>query len=273
MRFGIVADPHIAPSDTAPYAWHNTMELPRSLELLDAALDWLRGQQVDALVLLGDVTEAADPASFAAVRDRLVGCGVPVLTVPGNCDLDPVTGAMTAYEQFAGEWRAIAPAVVSLAGGFAIELIGLAAEPDANGLRGVRATATGEPAAPIVLTHYSVLDLDPDLVRAGFRHSGNLTNRAEIEAGLRGSEAPVVVIHGHLHVHDARSDGNLLHLSCAALVEPPHHVSVIDVINGDDEITVERRAHSVQAFDVAHLPVFAPDRQQWRWSNGFWLSQ
>jgi len=118
-----------------------------------------------------------------------------------------------------------------------------------------------------------MLDFEPDLAKAGFKHSGNLTNRAEIEAALRESGAPTVVIHGHLHMHEARISRSLLHLSCAALIEPPHHVSVIDITTGADSIVVERRAHSVHPFAVERLPVFAPEYGYWVWTSGAWSAK
>ncbi len=90
MRLGIISDPHCSPPDAEPYLWHNTVDLPRSGELLDAALDWLGAQEIDTLVLLGDLTEAADADSFVVVRERALGLGVPLLAVPGNCDVDPI---------------------------------------------------------------------------------------------------------------------------------------------------------------------------------------
>ena len=120
------------------------------------------------------------------------------------------------------------------------------------------------------MTHYPVLDFEPDLAAAGFKHSGNLTNRAEIEASLRQSGAPTVVIHGHLHIHEARISGPLLHLSCAALIEPPHQVSVIEISGTPDHREVARWSQSVRAFDVERLPVFAPDNGRWIWRGDAW---
>jgi predicted phosphodiesterase len=273
MRLGIISDIHCAPADAEPYVWHNTVDLSRSLELLDAGLDWLREQQIDMLVLLGDLTEAADPASFAAVRERALAFGVPVMAVPGNCDVDPVDRTVTAFEQIAESGLTVAPAFLPLDEGPAIELIGLAGETGSKRLVGVRATDAAPTGMQIVLTHYPMLDFEADLAEAGFKHSGNLTNRAEIETELRESGTPTVVIHGHLHMHEARVSGSLLHLSCAALIEPPHHVSVIEVAVGNDEIVVERRGHSVQPFAVERLPVFAPDRGRWIWADSAWSAR
>jgi hypothetical protein len=197
--------------------------------------------------------------------------GVPVLAVPGNCDVAQDDRSLTAFEDIAGDPVRIGPAVFELEPGLAIELVHLEAA-DGKRLRGVRARATDRPLhdARVLLTHYPVLDLEAELLAAGFRHSGNLVNRSELEADLRALEQPVVVIHGHLHIHDAQISGNLLHLSCAALIEPPHHVSVVEIRAGSDGFTIERWAHSVRVDAVERLPVFAPEQGCWRWADGAW---
>jgi len=272
VLFGIVSDPHVAPPDAEPYIWHNQLELSRSIELLETALEWLRGQQIDTLALLGDLTEAADAESFAVVRDRARSLNVPVIAVPGNCDVDSHDRSLTAFERMAEDGLSVAPASLLMEDGSAVELVGLAREPGSKRLTGVRATSHSARVRTI-LTHYPILDLESELIEAGFKHSGNLTNRAEIEASLRASGAPKVVIHGHLHIHDARISGNLLHLSCGALIEPPHQVSTIDLSIDGGSITVERQAHSVRTGDVERLPVFAPGHARWVWSDGMWREQ
>jgi predicted phosphodiesterase len=240
--------------------------------LLDAALAWLQTQEIETLVLLGDLTEGADDVSFSTVRDRAASMGVPVLAVPGNCDVDPANRSTSAFQRIGGSELTVAPALLLLEGGCAIELIGVAGEPNMQSLRGVRATE--QPGAPdrprIVFTHYPILDLQPNLAEAGFKHSGNLIDRAETEERLRESGTPTVVIHGHLHIHDARISKPLLHLSCAALVEPPHHVSTIEVVLDADRIDVQRRVHVVREDLVGRLPVFAPERQRWEWTGSSW---
>ncbi|MCA9858193.1 MAG: metallophosphoesterase [Thermomicrobiales bacterium] len=270
-RLGVVADAHSAPPGAEPYVWQNTVDLPHSTELLDAGLHWLAAQQLDALVLLGDLTEAADPASFTAICERATALGVPVFAVPGNCDVDPVDRSLTAFDTIQREEIVTGPDLVPAGPNQILELVHLAAA-DERRLRGVRRPEAGVPshAVRVVLTHYPVLELESDLLAAGFRHSGDLTNRVQIEADLHALDVPVVVVHGHLHVHDARISGNLLHLSCGPLIEPPHLVSVIELDSTDGHIMVQRRAHSVRTDDVERLPVFAPFDQRWTWSGGSW---
>lgn len=267
-----MSDAHLAAAGTEPYVWHNTVDLPHSAELLDAALAWLRAQQVDTIVLLGDLTEGADAESFAVVRDRAGKLGKPVLAAPGNCDVDPGDRSISAFQGIAGPGLTVAPAVLPMEAGCAIDLIGVAAEPESKRLRGslIAERPDAFELLRIVFTHYPILDLEGDLADSGFRHSGNLTNRAEIEFNLRKSGTPSLIIHGHLHIHDARISGSLLHLSCAALIEPPHHVSTIEVALKAERIVVERRAHAVRTDDVERLPVFAPDHGRWAWTEHSW---
>jgi predicted phosphodiesterase len=274
VRFGIVSDPHLAPADAGTYVWHNTVDLPHSAELLDAALAWLRVQEIETQVLLGDLTEGADAASFAMVRERVTMPGVPVLAVPGNCDVDLDDRSTSAFQEIAGPNLTVAPALLPMETGCAIELIGVAGEPDTKALRGLRVAEQPDELEHlrIVFTHYPMLDLQPDLAEAGYKHSGNLIDRAQIESSLRESGTPTVVIHGHVHVHDARISGSLLHLSCAALIEPPHHVSTIEVVIDDERITVERLVHVVREDPVERLPVFSPDHQRWAWTGRTWQS-
>ena len=271
-RLGVIADIHAAPATAEPYDWQNTVDLPHSVELLDAGLAWLGKQRLDALALLGDLTEAADAASFAVVRERALELGVPVLAAPGNCDVDPVDRSLTAFEQLRGDRFTISPELLPLLSGSVVELVHLAGRRHSKRLRGVAPSPdmTADD-LHLVLMHYPVLDLEPELTAAGFRHSGNLTNRADFEQDLRELGSPAVVVLGHLHIHDARSSGPLLHLSCGPLIEAPHLVYAIELDIGDEYIGVRRRAHSVRQDAIEHLPVFAPFDQRWVWSGDGWM--
>jgi predicted phosphodiesterase len=269
-RLGVVADAHLAPATAAPYTWQNTVDLPRSAELLDAGLAWLAAQDIDALALLGDLTESADPASFASIREQAMMLGVPVVAVPGNCDVDSTDRSLSAFAAISGDLVLIGPDHLRHAPEWTLELVHLEAAGEKR-LRGVRSSETGaRHETRVVLTHYPVLELESELIAAGFRHSGDLTNRVEIEQDLRALGMPVVVIHGHLHIHDARISGNLLHLSCGALIEPPHYVAVVELTTSNDQIAVERWSQSIRPYDTDRLPLFAPDHARWVWCGVSW---
>jgi predicted phosphodiesterase len=275
FRLGILADIHCAPATSEPYRWQNLVDLPHSAELLDAGLAWLAEQQLDALVLLGDLSESADGESLQHVGARAISLETAVAAVPGNCDVDPDDRSLAAFDAIQQSTLVISPDVVGIGPGRVLELVHLASQPDSNQLAEMRSphTASVPHNVRIVLSHYPVLDLEAELVAAGFRHSGNLANRAEIERDLRDLGMPVVVIHGHLHIHDARMSGNLLHLSCGALIEPPHLVSLIELEFDGDRVEVSRSAHSVRHDEVERLPVFTPLDQQWVWDSAEWIER
>ena len=77
-----VSDCHVSADPEADYRGLNAA---RSLERL---LPAIRAFQPDLLLLTGDVSEDASPASYGRVSARLCTVGAPVLALPGNHD-DP----------------------------------------------------------------------------------------------------------------------------------------------------------------------------------------
>ena len=56
------------------------------LERLEKVLNWLKPMRPDALIVSGDLAEAAFDKSYRAVRERLEAVGCPFFVVPGNVD-------------------------------------------------------------------------------------------------------------------------------------------------------------------------------------------
>ena len=57
-----------------------------ALDRLDAVLGWLRPLGPDALIVSGDLAEAAHEQSYREVQRRLESLGAPYFVVPGNMD-------------------------------------------------------------------------------------------------------------------------------------------------------------------------------------------
>jgi 3',5'-cyclic AMP phosphodiesterase CpdA len=73
--------------------------------VVEALVDWVRGQSPALLVLSGDITQRARPAQFAAARAFVDRLGVPhAVVIPGNHDIplfDPFARALRPYARFA----------------------------------------------------------------------------------------------------------------------------------------------------------------------------
>jgi predicted phosphodiesterase len=275
---GVISDIHIAPPGTPPAAWHNPYPLERAREMLAAAVARCTAAGVDAVVLLGDLAHAGDLASITAVIEETAPLDVPVHVLPGNHDFIHAPDALrSTVERHGSERTALAPAVFPIADELQIVTMMLEQLETRGAFRGLDlpdVLAAND--ALVLFTHFPLLETIERLRQRDFPHPGDLHNRLDLEAALAARTAPTVVVHGHLHVRDAHATGPVLQLGCAALIEPPHEVTFLEIARdaGDaGSLTVTRRAESVAAFGPElRLPVLAPDVQTWRYryADGAW---
>jgi predicted phosphodiesterase len=272
-RFGVVAEIHRAPAGTPRVSWHNEMLLDRSDELLALALKQIAAQQVDAVVLLGDLTSTADDASFEKVREMATERGQLILAVPGNHDAADEYALIRFADHMRGPNITSAPATVLTSNRTAIILTNIERDAGSGELHSAGFPDLAKIAGQtlIVFSHYPVFAMQPRLGDAGLKHSGDLTDRQAIADRLTQHDGPVIVVHGHLHVRASTANGNVLHLSCAALVEPPHEVTMVSVTGPDSgDPLVHFHANSIMTSMVERLPVLDEAHQKWRFTNREW---
>jgi hypothetical protein len=126
-------------------------------------------------------------------------------------------------------------------------------------------------AAPaILLTHFPILSRLTACRDAGLKYAGDLTNRAELAAALAARPAPTIVLHGHLHVRDAVAEGTVFQIGCAALVEPPYELAILDLDRADGRIEVRIVREAVADAGDARLPVLVPERGAWTFDGKSW---
>ncbi|CAN5485119.1 hypothetical protein BH23CHL4_BH23CHL4_04290 [soil metagenome] len=273
IRFGIIAEIHRAAAGSPRLSWHNELLLDRTEELLDLAIAKIELANVDNLVLLGDLTNGVDDASFGTVLSAVSKTGIPVLAVPGNHDI-AMPGGMTRFgHRLQGSEVTAAPAALREAGATPVVLIGIERDRITNRLQSSSfpdpSPYNGE--TLIVFSHFPLLAMTERLNDAGFKHAGDLSDRQEITDQLLRHDGPVIVVHGHLHLRASAVEGNMLHLSCAALVEPPHEVSVVSVAGYDtSNPAVRLESTSIMTSNVNRLPVLDPAEQDWRYTDNGW---
>jgi predicted phosphodiesterase len=273
IRFGILAEIHHAPTGTPRSSWHNELLLDRSDELLDLALTKIEKHDIDELVLLGDLTNDATTESFSAVHDKTMRPGVPVLAVPGNHDINE-PGALTPFvARLDSAPFASAPRLLQRQPGIATMLVAIDRDGSTNTLH-----SSGFPdvyrlsgQTLLVFSHYPLLPMESRLRDAGLKHAGDLSDRQQIGERLLNHDGPVVVVHGHLHVRAAIAEQNILHLSCAALVEPPHEVTVLELnLKASGRQYVDRTAIDVLESEAVRMPVLVPRSEHWVYDGQAW---
>ena len=273
VRFGIIAEIHRAAAGSPRVSWHNEMLLDRTDELLALAIERGKSSHVDYLVLLGDLTNIADDESFSVVLSAVGDCGVPVLALPGNHDIDQ-HGALASFgDRLTAPDVSVAPAELRDTSGATIVLVAIERDAKINALKSSGfpdlRPYNGKPL--LVFSHYPLLAMHERLSDAGLKHAGDLSDRQHIENLLLHHDGPVVVIHGHLHVRASAAEGNILHHSCAALVEPPHEVNIFSIdLDWQSRFVVGREAISVQDSAAAAIPVLSPPSESWIFEHGAW---
>ncbi|CAN5625145.1 hypothetical protein BH23CHL5_BH23CHL5_17960 [soil metagenome] len=276
LSIGLIAEIHHGEPPADPVRWHNELSLDRTAELLDQAVATLREMSPDAVVLLGDLSNYADGASLAHVAKTVAALERPVYVVPGNHDID---GHPDAAERFSRPLSlpgvVVAPAIVEPEAGLLVPLVGLRRDAETNALSS--ACPALLPAVmsrlTIIQSHFPLLPMSERLASAGLRHAGDLADRENLLHMVEQVPGPVIAMHGHLHVRASQSSGALLQLSCAALVEPPHEITIMTVTeSGDSQFMVKRTAISIKPHIVRRVPVLSPAEEEWRFAGGRWSS-
>ena len=262
LRIGVLSDLHceLEPSGAR---WINEFE-PEQLDLrMDAALGWFSESRVDLILLLGDTTHESG-SELAHVFCRLAAAKVaPLATVNGNHDLQ--LGDLFGDCAHEHGIRLLYDEPLELAG---VPLTGIAAA------RGVappefvgRVGGLRDDGLLVVASHFPVLSEAARVAGAGLPYSGDLVNRAEVEAELRADPGRKLVLAGHIHARCSAGEGQLLQFTVGAMIEPPFDATLVEIDAA--ALSVRRTARRLGEIGAPD-PVFAPDEEQWQYTDGAW---
>jgi predicted phosphodiesterase len=277
LRLAIIGDPHLAvphgPDD-------QRIEIDRGLKLhgeskrlLEAAISAVNAEpELDAVLLLGDMTRDGELFNHEAAAELMADCKAPLYILAGNHDYLRERRAGISYgtqrldkAEFADFWRGRGfpdgqtSYKVELRGG--VDLIAVdsnltLAELSSRGfpvhmqdhgfvtdeVLAWLDTALAETRArgrlPLVAAHHSVLDHSP-AERDGHPLLSifgfwQVRPGEALRTVLEKHRVPLVVS-GHLHIQSVNTDSGLTNLVCAALVSYPHTWGVLTVADGGIE--------------------------------------
>lgn len=274
IRLGILTEIHIVPPGTPEGFWHNPFLFDEAEQLFASAVRRCQELGVDAIAILGDLTHFADAASFAGVRRVLETTELPVYALPGNHDLDGGARPLAPFHSALDLPNVtIAPSTVALTPRIDLQLIGLEPGEGEKRYAAVRSRATtgNDPRLTVALTHFPAYAMTDMLAAADLKHAGDLTNREPLLEAIRSTSGPVLIVNGHLHVHATIDDGRVLQLSVAALIEPPHDVTVLTLgFDDDGSPFVSRRADGLFEVPGVSLPVLSDREECWQFIDGAW---
>ena len=278
MRLGIIADAHLSPPGTNASAFHTGYESPYTAASYRLALRRCAKENVDAVVLLGDLSHSGDDESLELGVRLAAENAKRVWAMSGNHDCFERTEALeVAVRRVAADHvRLVSPAGEVAEG--EPRVAGLCV---ARGSGGYKARSNGGRGAedwgdePVVwLSHYPMVSFAEEVSCASLIYGDNLENLEEVARPLLARSAPTIVISGHIHLRHDCVVGKVLQLSCAALVEPPFEIAILD-FGVDPEtrggrMVVRRRSVSLVSSSAVSCPVLSPPRQEWVFEAGEW---
>jgi 3',5'-cyclic AMP phosphodiesterase CpdA len=248
FRFAIVSDPHIALSHTIwdhPSRFH-LVEV--SIPALEKVFQHLLTENLDFLLLPGDLTQHGEPENHAWLANRLCELPFPAYVVPGNHDVPAfdATPSSIAFKEFAQYYHRqgytnsqqpyytceVLPGVRLIglnSNQFDAEgkqlPVGLLDEPQLAWLETVLAEAT-EPLV-MIMVHHNVLEHLPNQSVHPLGRRYMLKNAPALLSKLKLANVPLIFT-GHLHVQDIASASGLYDITTGSLVSYPHPYRVLE---------------------------------------------
>jgi predicted phosphodiesterase len=279
VRLGVFADSHVSVARFEPASWHNPYRLHDSAARLERALAHPLLATVDAVVGLGDLCHYGDAASLAAVVETVAARHVPAVLVSGNHDvLEDGVRLEEVVDKVGDELIATPLGNTPTAVAVAFEPLGASvltheitamwptpARPFAVVARSLVGREAGT--ANVLFTHFPVLSLRRPARAADLLYAGHLADLAD---PLELPPGPTVVLSGHLHLRGVTTEGGVLQVVFAALVEDPFDVAVVELTDGGRSVSYECVA--IETSTAERIPVLAPATGSWHYEGGRWLA-
>ena len=255
-RIGVVSDTHVTPDVDRTGRWNELIHYDRALPRLAMALEWFEEEDVDAILVLGDLTEDGDADSLTQALDEVQRrADRPAYVFAGNHD-----GALLGDLSQQVDAR---PPLALVPDGLVRGVPFGTAHVDWHG--GFRFTARLD--APdtddllVVASHFPLISRERAIQARGLRYAGDLEDVETHTRTLGTRTSPTVVLSAHLHVDDVHADGRTLQL-----VNPP----VVEGEGGASIVTVE-------PLGIVHREVRALDgnarrEHTYRYADGRWSS-
>ena len=272
LRLGVIADAHLSPLGTSVRAFHTGYETPYITAAYRLALRRCVQEDVDGVVLLGDLSQSGDVESLEMGLRLAAQTGRRVWVVSGNHDCFERTDALEVALRRVGAGNV---RLASSAGELVEKELRVAGLCVTNGSWGYKAhrnegqSIDGWGDEPMVwLSHYPMVSFAEEVSSASLIYGDDLEDLKEAARPLIARSAPTVVLSGHIHLRHSCTVGKVLQVSCAALVEPPFEITLLD-FEGDPEIGGGRIAVRTTSVPLVSAPAIRAHPSRVRDRSGF----
>lgn len=236
LRLAFISDLHLGHTGE-DRCWHNRLLFDHAEEITRAAVAALNGQQLDAVVVLGDLTQSGGEAQLALARKVLGGLAAPWYVLPGNHDWPAVrSGAFDALfaEHVLPEY-AVWDGVTVAAFRDRPPSEDVPERYQQNPARTARLLARLEverPAALLLCSHMPLLDGAAWAAAHGGKDAGSYIGGAEFVEELTRRVPRLLLCCGHQHWHHVDAAPGRVQVTTAGLIEYPMEARLL-TLDGD----------------------------------------
>ena len=276
MKLGIIAAAHLGPPGTRVWSFHTRYENVDTMVAYRLALRRCVQEDVDGVVLLGDLSNSGDDESLESGVRLAAETGRPLWVVSGNHDLFDRVEALDEMAQRVGadNVRLVTPEGDVV--GRDLQIAGFSVTTGNWGYiprSGDKLDTSKWEEVPMVwISHYPIISFAEKVSEMGLMYGDDLEDLEEVARPLLERSAPTVVLSGHIHVRDTRVVEKVLQVSCAALVEPPFEITLLDLELEGGRITIRMESVPLVSSFPVRVPALSPSRQEWFFESGVWRS-
>lgn len=248
FRFAIISDPHVCLPHTIENISHRFHLMEISIPALELVLERLTQENINFLLIPGDLTHHGEPDNHAWLAARLARLPFPVYVIPGNHDI-PVLKSdcqSIAWTEFGYYYQKsgyehpeplyytceIIPGVRLIALNSNIfdaegNQLGQLDEAQLYWLEDVLSQSSANQELVLVMVHHNVVEHLPDQSSHAMGRRYMLANAGDLRRLLR-KYGVQLVFTGHLHAQHIACDQGLYDITTGSLVGYPHPYRILE---------------------------------------------
>ena len=263
IRFGILSDPHITIPETLQDYPGRSHFLEVSIPAISKALEALQSENIDFLMIPGDLTQNGERTNHAWLVDKLNSLPYPTYLIPGNHDAPAwasnhecsgLKHFPNIYKNFGYEENQFYYAVEVAPN---IHLIGLNSNQFTNGRRYVVGAIDDDQyrwleaklkkldgSLVMVMVHHNILEHVPLQARHSITKTYIIEKPKRLLHLLR-AHGVELVFTGHFHMQDIAEHRGLYDITTGSLVSYPHPYRICEI----DEQKVRIKSYQVTSLE------------------------
>ncbi|NCO76342.1 MAG: metallophosphoesterase [Cyanobacteria bacterium] len=255
VRFAIASDLHIALPETIDSNANRFHLTQFSINALEVVLQHLNTENIDFLLLPGDLTQDGEKVNHRWLKAKLATLPYPVYVIPGNHDIPSLTGNETTiavsdfphyYQQFGYQNTENLDYTCEVSDGLQLvalnsnqfnaegKQLGCLSENQFTWLEEILSNFTNK--LVLLMIHHNVIEHLPQQSNHILGQRYMLDNASRLLSILEKYQVKFIFT-GHLHIQDIATYKNIYEITTGSLITYPHPYRILEL--KDNQLIIE----------------------------------